>query len=102
MVSLLSLKAKEDSFKVIEDFTIETGKTKELAQILKNLVKEENTVIILKDDDRMIKRAGANIPWLKFLTYNRLRAHDLFYGKNILVLETAVENLHNLYSPDAE
>ena len=71
MVSLLSLKAKEDSFKVIEDFTIETGKTKELAQILKNLVKEENTVIILKDDDRMIKRAGANIPWLKFLTYNR-------------------------------
>ena len=102
MVSLLSLKAKEDSFKVIEDFTIESGKTKELAQILKNLVKEENTVIILKDDDRMIKRAGANIPWLKFLTYNRLRAHDLFYGKNILVLETAVENLHNLYSPDAE
>lgn len=102
MISILSLKAKEDSFKVVEDFTIESGRTKELSQILKNLVKEENTVIILKDDDKMIKRAGANIPWLKFLSYNRLRAHDLFYGKNILVLETAVENLNSFYGSDTE
>lgn len=102
MVSILSLKAGNDSLKVLEDFTIETGKTKDLAEILKKFVKEENTVLILKDDDKMLRRAGANIPWLKMLSYNRLRAHDLFYGKNILVLETAVGNLNSFYGTEGE
>ena len=102
MVSILSLKAGNDSLKVMEDFTIETGKTKELAEILKRFVKEENTVLILKDDDKMLRRAGANIPWLKMLSYNRLRAHDLFYGKNILVLETAAGNLNSFYGTEGE
>ena len=95
--SILSLKVKNEQLKVIEDFTVESGKTKELAGILKNLGSGERTVIVLKDDDAMIKRAGANIPWLRFLSFNRLRAHDLFYGRNILVLETAAAKLGEFY-----
>ncbi len=98
MKSILSMKAQGDELKIVEDFTVESGKTKDLAAVLKNLVKEERTVIILKDDDRMIRRAGRNIPWLSMLSYNRLRAHDLFYGKNILVLETAVGSLGDFYN----
>ena len=45
----------------------------------------------------MIKRAGSNIPWLRFLSYNRLRAHDLFYGKQIFVLESAASKLGEFY-----
>jgi len=95
--SILSLKAGAEQLKVVEDFTIESGKTKDLAGILKNFGEGERTVIVLKDDDPMIKRAGSNIPWLKFLSYNRLRAHDLYYGKNILVLETAATKLGEFY-----
>jgi len=100
MVSLLSLKAGADAIKVVEDFTIPSGKTRDLAAILAKLVNGERTVIVMKDDDKMLKRAGANIPWVSFLAYNRLRAHDLFYGKNILVLESAVNNLNKFYGPE--
>jgi large subunit ribosomal protein L4 len=96
-ISILSLKAQEEKLKVVEDFTVESGKTRDLAGILKNLVDNERTVIVLKDNDPMIKRAGSNIPWLKFLSFNRLRAHDLYYGKNILVLETAAAKLGEFY-----
>lgn len=99
MVSLLSMKAGTDAIKIVEDFTIASGKTKELAEILSKLVSKERTVIVMKDDDKMLKRAGANIPWVSFLAYNRLRAHDLFYGKNILLLEGAVSNLNEFYAP---
>lgn len=95
--SILSLKAQNEQMKVVEDFTVESGKTKDLAGILANLVGKERTVLVLKDDDPMIKRAGSNIPWLKFLSFNRLRAHDLYYGKNILVLETAASKLGEFY-----
>ena len=101
MKSILSLKNKEDKIKVVEDFTIESGKTKDLVNILKNLVQEEKTVLILKDNDAMIKRAGKNIPWVKFLSYDKLAAHELFYGKNILLLETAVEKLNEFYGKKA-
>jgi len=100
MKSILSLKMKQEQLKVVEDFTVETGKTRDLAGLLSNLTKDESTVIILKDDDKMLRRAGKNIPWLKFLTYNRLSAHTLFYGKNVLVLETAAGNLNDFYGAE--
>ena len=98
MKTILSLKAQEDRLVIIEDFTVESGKTKDLASILKNFVKDEyRTVIVLKDDDAMIKRAGNNIPTVSFLSYNRLRAHDLFYGQKIIMLEGAAKNLSDFY-----
>ena len=99
MKSILSLKAQdEDRLVVIEDFTVETGKTKDLVKILQAFVQDERTVLVLKDDDAKLKRAGKNIPTLSFLTYNRLRAHDLFYGRKVLVLESAAKNLSSFYA----
>ena len=112
--SILSLKAQGENFKVIEDFSVDSGKTKDLAKILANFGEPERTVIIindlrdLKDSDSaawedlynknaITKRAGANIPWLNFLSYNCLRAHDLYYGRRILVLESAAKNLNEFY-----
>jgi large subunit ribosomal protein L4 len=101
MKTILSLKAQNETMKVVEDFTVQSGKTKDLAVILKGIMpqdKTERTVIVLKDDDALIKRAGKNIPWLSFLSFNRLRAHDLFYGRNVFVLESAVKNLNDFYA----
>ena len=98
MKSILSMQAQSEQFTVVEDFTIDSCKTKDLVKILNNFVKGERTVIILKDDDAKIKRAGRNIPTLSFLSYNRLRAHDLFYGRKIIALEGAVKNLSDFYA----
>ena len=97
MKTILSMKVKNNRLMVVEDFTIEDGKTRNLAKILKNLSLSERTVIVLKDDDVMLRRAGRNIPNLSFLSYNRLRAHDLFYGKKVVLLESSVKKLEEFY-----
>ena len=98
MKSILSLKAQdENTFKIVEDFTVESGKTRDFRAILKALVNDEKTVVVLKDDDKMIRRAGRNLPNVRFLSYNRLSAHTLFYGKNVLVLEGAASKLNEFY-----
>ena len=102
MKSILSMQAQSDRFTVVEDFTVESGKTKDLVKILDNFVKGERTVIVLKDDDAKIKQAGRNIPSLSFLSYNRLRAHDLYYARKIVILEGAVKNLSDFYAEDKE
>ncbi len=98
MKSILSLKAADDAnFRVVEDFTVDSGKTRDLTAILKNFPNEGRTIVILGEDDVMTKRAGGNIRDLRFLTYNRLRAHDLYYGNNILMLEGAAKKLGEFY-----
>ncbi|MDD7534015.1 MAG: 50S ribosomal protein L4 [Treponema sp.] len=102
MKSILSAHAQGDRLTVVEDFTVESGKTKDLAAILNNFAKDERTVLILKDDDAKIKQAGRNIPNLSFLAYNRLEAHTLFYGRKVIILESAVKNLSDFYAEDKE
>ena len=107
MKTILSLQAQKDRLTVVEDFTIESGKTKDLLKILTNLSKDEKpakeakatrTVILLKDDDSLVKQAGRNLPNVRFLSYNRLRAHDLFYARKIVMLEGSAQKLSEFYS----
>jgi large subunit ribosomal protein L4 len=99
MKSLLSLSVQEERLSVVEDFTIADGKTKELAAILGKFVTDAGrTVLILKDDDVMMRRAARNIPYLRVLSYNRLSAKELLYGRKVLVLETAAKNLNEFYA----
>lgn len=102
MKTILSAHAQGDRLTVVEDFTIDSGKTKDLVAILNNFAKDERTVLILKDDDEKIKQAGRNISNLTFLSYNRLNAHDLYYGRKVIVLESAVANLSKFYDEEKE
>lgn len=97
--SILSLRAAdENNFKVVENFNIESGKTKDLALIIKNFASfNGKVVILLGNDDQMIKRAGKNIRDLKILSFNKLRVVDLFYAKNLIALESAVNKLNEFY-----
>ncbi|MDC7243218.1 MAG: 50S ribosomal protein L4 [Pleomorphochaeta sp.] len=98
MRSLLSKGVQDERLVVVEDFTSENGKTKDLAAILKNFkCDEKRTTIILKDDDKMLRRAARNIPYLHVLSFNKLSAKELLYARKILVLETAASNLNSFY-----
>lgn len=99
--TILSLKAQDGTLSVVEDFTVESGKTKDLVKVLAPFVDAaapQRTVLVLKDDDPMVKRAARNIPWLSYLSFNRLRAHDLFYGRKVVVLESAAKKLNEFYA----
>jgi len=121
MKSILSLKAQSDTLKIIEDFSVETGKTKDLYGILKsfgegcNCAPGQRTVLVLRGEEvdekkgiddradvlngvRKIKQAGKKISWLSFLCHSRLRAHDLFYGRNIIMTESAAKKLNEFYA----
>lgn len=98
MKSLLSLAVQEQRLFVVEDFTIESCKTKDMALIVKNFSEsQQRTVVIMHNDDAKIRRAARNIPYVRVLAYDKLSAKELLYGKKVLVLETAVKNLNTFY-----
>ena len=94
--SLLSLKAKEGSVKVIEDFSV-NGKTKDMAKIGKALLITKGT-LVTDSEDTLLKRAIRNIPWFSYNNMKRLSSRDLFYAKQIIITETAVQYINETYS----
>ena len=115
MKSILSLKVQSDMLKIVEDFSVDSGKTRDLCGILKNFSGGERTVLVLRGEEvndkagvddrpdvlpgvRKIKQAGRKIAWLSFLSHSRLRAHDLFYGRNIIMTESAAKKLNDFYA----
>lgn len=97
--SLLSQKVQDSRLKVVEDFAVESGKTKELAGILRvfNPEARARTVVVVEGEGAMLKRAGRNLPGVSVLSYNRLQAHALFYAGHVLVQRGAAVKLNSFY-----
>lgn len=95
--SILSQKLQDENLLVVEDFTVESGKTRDMVALMRGLTDTQRVVLITKDDDPMLKRAARNIPWLRYLAWNRLRAHDLFYAHTVVVMESAAKALGGIH-----
>jgi len=94
--SLFSLKAKEGSIKVIEDFEA-TGKTKEVAKVGKALAVKKG-VLVTQNDSITLKLAIRNIPWFVYNNVLRISSRDIFYSKDIIITESAVKVLNERLS----
>lgn len=97
MISLLSLKVKEGAIKIVEDFNVKDGKTKEMAVIGKALEIKKG-VFIADGEDKLTKRAIRNIPWFVYNNAKRMSSRDIFYSKTIIITESAVKYLNNRYA----
>ncbi len=98
-ISLLSLKAKEGAVKVIEDFSV-GGKTGEIAKIGKALSVTKAVIISGKPDveDSMLKRAIRNVPWFRYNNVARMSGRDIFYSKELLITESAIEQINEKFA----
>ncbi len=95
--SLLSLKMKEGSIKVVEDFNIKDGKTKEIAKI-GNSLKIKKGILVTDTEDSLLKRAIRNIPWFIYNNAKRISSRDIFYSKTVLITVSAVNYLNSKYA----
>jgi len=99
--SILSLKQKDNQLKVMEDFTVESVKTKDFYKIAKNLVddkKRKRVLIIDKNNNKLNRRACRNIPWVNYFNSDLLSTSDLFYATQLILTKSAVESLNEKYS----
>jgi len=103
--SILSQKLSENALKVVEDFTVETGKTKDFTSIASRLVdndKRQRVLIIDKEPNQLNKRAGRNIPWIRYYDADLLSTKELFYATQLILTESAVQLLNEKYSYSRE
>ena len=92
--SALSLKAKENEIMIVEDFTFETPKTKDLYSILSLLkINDKKTLLLTSDKNESLYKSGRNIPKLDVQISDKVATYQLLNNKMILMQKSAIENL---------
>jgi large subunit ribosomal protein L4 len=92
--SALSYKAKDAAIKVVEDFSFETPKSKEMTSILKALeLTGKKTLLLVNKNDEIVWKSGRNIPKLKIIEASKASTYEILDNQMLLIQKSAVEVL---------
>jgi large subunit ribosomal protein L4 len=92
--SALTYKAKANAILVVEDFSLETIKTKEIATTLKNLgIAGKKTLFLTAGKNDVLYKSGRNIPTLNILEANKASTYDILDNRVLLLQKSAVKIL---------
>ena len=92
--SALSFKAKENEIMIIEDFTFDSPKTKDLSSILKSLkIEDKKTLLLVSEKNDNVYKSGRNLERLNVMISDKAATYDLLNNKLILLQKSAVDTL---------
>jgi large subunit ribosomal protein L4 len=96
--SALSVKASIQEIIFLDELTISEPKTKEIAQVIENLVGDSSVLILLaekNDSTEKLNKAANNIPDLKLLMANYMNIRDLLGYERVIIPLAALEVLES-------
>jgi large subunit ribosomal protein L4 len=98
-LSALTYKAKDEGIMVVEDFKMESPKTKNYLQILDKLnLKNEKTLLVINESDGNIYLSARNLPKAKVLRAETLNTYEILHAKKLLIQESSLKTIEALLS----
>lgn len=95
--SALSYKVKGEALTVVEDFTIETPKTKSFVAIAQNLsLAGKKTLVVLAESDHNVILSARNLQNVKVVAAANVNTYDVMNAANVLMSEGAVNVINEM------
>lgn len=95
--SALAYKAKENVVAVLENFSLQSPKTKEYLKILANLsLNNKKTLLVLPEKNDNIYLSSRNIERAKVITVDQLNTYDVLNADNLLLVEGSIQKLESI------
>lgn len=96
--SALTYKALEEAILVIEDFSFETPKTREMVQISNNLkINDKKSLFVLPEENKNIYLSSRNLQAVSVITASELNTYQILNAKKVVVLESSVSKIEELF-----
>ena len=96
--SALTYKALEEAILVIEDFTLESPKTREMVQISNNLkINDKKSLFVLPEENKNIYLSSRNLQAVSVITASELNTYQILNAKKVVVLESSVSKIEELF-----
>ncbi len=101
--SALSYKAKDEQLLVVEDFNLDTPRTKDFSKILSALKVDGKKVLLLTEvNNPNVYKAGRNIPKVKILEASKASTYDLLNNQVLILQKSAVKEIEKTFSVSEE
>lgn len=101
--SALSDKARQNAILLVEHFSFEEPKTKKFLEISANLnIANKKVLVVTGEINPNVYLSSRNIKGIKVLKASDLNTYDILNASNLLIMEDAVEKIHNLFGVSNE
>lgn len=97
--SAIAHKLNDEAFRIVEDLSLETPKTREVAGLLANNGVQGKTLVLTNGLDEVFFRSARNIPGVTVRSADQASTLDLIGAKTVLLQEGAVEALTEALRP---
>jgi large subunit ribosomal protein L4 len=95
--SALTYKAKDNAITVLEDFNFEAPKTKNYADLLKNLnLSDKKTLLVLGDTNKNVYLSSRNLQGTKVVKASDLNTYDILNAENVILAESSVKVIETI------
>lgn len=98
MKSALSSKVAADEMIVVDDFSMDAIKTKEMANILSAVKAGKKTLIVLPEKNDVLYKSARNIEGTNVSLVSTLNVYDILNCNTIVVLKDAVAKIEEVYA----
>ena len=98
VASLITEKNNNKNLLILNDFSSEIKKTKEMNMIINKLEITNSLIILDKSSKEKIEKSVRNIPNVKVTDVNHFSAYDIIKFKKIVFTESSVKELEKRYS----
>jgi len=96
--SALTYKALEEAILVIEDFSFESPKTREMVQISNNLkINDKKSLFVLPEENKNIYLSSRNLQAVSVITASELNTYQILNAKKVIVLESSVSKIEEFF-----
>jgi large subunit ribosomal protein L4 len=95
-ISALTYKAKNNQIMIVEDFSLDTPKTREFAAIQKNLnLSGKKSLFVIKDRNNNLYLSSRNLQNSKVLTVSELNTYEIMNATTLLFVESSIDVLQS-------
>ena len=98
VASLITEKNNNKNLLILNDFSSEIKKTKEMNSIINKLEITNSLIILDKSSKEKIEKSARNIPNVKVTDVNHFSAYDIIKFKKVVFTESSVKELEKRYS----
>lgn len=98
MKSALSSKVASEDMMILDELTLETIKTKTVAEMLKALGASKKVLLVTAEKDEKVILSARNIPGVKTALVNTLNVYDILNADTFIVVKDAVAKIEEVYA----
>jgi large subunit ribosomal protein L4 len=98
VASLITEKNNNKNLLILNDFSSEIKKTKQMNAIIQKLEITHSLIILDKSSKEKIEKSARNIPNVKITDVNHFSSYDIIKFKKVVFTESSVKELEKRYS----